>query len=366
MTPQLPAASPPALSALCAGLARWLLVAAALGAVTAASEPLIWLFKFGIDALGASAAIFMRLTLLNFLDAAAMLVVLALGHWLVTPRVGRPGFFRLALLVFAVAVAGLSVFSASYGVRFDGAPVSALDHPYQAQQHLTFALLFVIAFEFSARSRAAGEALHATSLQRLALEREMASAQLQLLQAQVEPHFLFNTLANLRRLVRTDRSAARAMLGDLMRYLETALPRLRDERSTLAREVALVRAYLAVHQVRMGARLRVEIDVPDALGERDVPPMALLTLVENALKHGVQPLVEGATVRVAAQVLRGQLLLTVADTGQGMGSGSGSGSGLANLRARLRALYGGAASLTLQVNEPRGVIASIALPEPGV
>ena len=364
MPPQLaPAHVNPSASllALCTALGRALLVAAALAAVTAVSEPLIWLSKFGVSAVGAGVAAFVRIGVLNFFDAAAMLMVLVLGHRLVTPRVGRPNALRLALLVLAVAIVGLSVFSASYDTRFDGELPSAVDHPYQAQQHLSFALLFVIAFEYTARSRAASEALHATSLQRMALERELAGAQLQLLQAQVEPHFLFNTLANLRRLVRTDRGAARAMLADLMRYLEVALPRLRDERSTLARETALVRAYLAVHQVRMG----VEIDVPDALGEREVPPMVLLTLVENALKHGVQPLVEGATVRVSAQLQRGQLLLSVADTGQGMGSSSGSGSGLANLRARLKALYGSAASLTLQVNEPRGVIASVALPEPG-
>ena len=153
------------------------------------------------------------------------------------------------------------------------------------------------------------------------------------------------------------------MLADLLRYLEEALPALRDENSTLGREAGLVRAYLAVHQVRMGARLRTEFDIPAALFDRPVPPMVLLTLVENALKHGLQPMVDGGSVQVAARTEGGRLALTVADTGRGMGSGSGHGTGLANLRARLKAMYGAAASLSLAVNEPRGVVVTVTLPE---
>ena len=133
-----------------------------------------------------------------------------------------------------------------------------------------------------------------------ALQSELAAGRLQLLQAQIEPHFLFNSLANVRRLLRTDGGAGRAMLADLLRYLESALPRLRDDQPTLEREVEIVRAFLGVHQVRMGPRLQVDIDVPQALGDRIVPPMMLLTLVENALKHGLQPLLEGGSIRIGA------------------------------------------------------------------
>jgi Histidine kinase len=349
--------------ALAPALARAMKLAAVIAMVTAIAEPLIWVSKFGLAALAGGLLAFVATTVLNFLDTAAMLAVLVIGHHWVTCSEGRKLPAPLAGLVAAVTWAGLLVYAATFGLRFDGEQWSWREVPLQIQQHLTFALLFVTAYEYTARSRGATDALHGTQLQSLALDRELAAAQLQLLQAQVEPQFLFNTLANLRRLVRTERGAARAMLADLLRYLEVALPRLRDERSTLARELVLVRAYLAVHQVRMGTRLRTEFDVPDELGERDIPPMVLLTLVENALKHGVQPLVEGATVRVAATLQGDRLLLSVADTGAGMGSGSGSGSGLANLRARLKALYGGAASLTLQVNEPRGVVASVSLPQ---
>jgi LytS/YehU family sensor histidine kinase len=229
--------------------------------------------------------------------------------------------------------------------------------------NIALASLLVAAHAFAERSHAAAGALHGAELRRLGLTRELDSARLQLLQAQVEPHFLFNALANVRRLLRTDADAARTLLGDLLRYLQEALPALRDEHTTLAREAELVRAFLAVHQVRMGPRLQAHIHIPPELATRTVPPMVLLTLVENALKHGLQPLVDGGSVVVSARAENGRLTLTVADTGRGMGSGSGGGTGLANLRARLKSLHGGAASLSLAVNLPRGVVATVVLPD---
>ena len=238
--------------------------------------------------------------------------------------------------------------------------------PYVLQWQVMVVGLLLAAQEFRWRSRRAASSLEHSADTRATLQRDLAQARLQLLQAQVEPHFLFNSLANLRRLVRTDGAAAQAMLGDLLVYLREALPRLRDERSTLASETELARAYLAVHRVRMGARLQVQIDVPAALGAAEVPTMPLLTLVENAIKHGLQPVVEGGSIRISAE-LQGsapaqQLLLRVADTGQGMGSGLGHGTGLANLRARLRAMFGPAATLALHVNEPRGVVVTVSMP----
>jgi signal transduction histidine kinase len=229
----------------------------------------------------------------------------------------------------------------------------------------TLAVLLVLAHSFAQRSQAASHALHSAGLQRLALTRDVDAAQLQLLQAQGEPHFLFNALANVRRLLRTDRAAAHQLLTDLLHYLHMALPALRVEHSTLGREADLVRAFLAVYQVRMGARLRFDVQVPAALAAHPLPPMLLLTLVENALKHGLAPLVEGGSVHVAARADGARLVLTVADTGCGMGSSSGTGTGLANLRARLRSVYGHQASLALAVNEPRGVVATVVVPQLG-
>jgi LytS/YehU family sensor histidine kinase len=113
----------------------------------------------------------------------------------------------------------------------------------------------------------------------------------------------------------------------------------------------------------MGARLTVDVDVPTALGPRQMPPMMLLTLVENSLKHGLNRLPEGGLIRVAASASAGRLTVSVSDTGRGLVPGSGGGTGLANIRGRLRATYGSAASLTLQLNQPRGVVATIVLPE---
>ena len=217
--------------------------------------------------------------------------------------------------------------------------------------------------EFVRHRQRAADALHAEQLRRVDLDGRLAAGRLQVLLAQIEPHFLFNSLANLRRLLRIDGAAGQAMLADLMRYLEVVLPRMRAAHSTLGREAELVRAFLAVHQVRMGARLQVEVDVPAPLEPVPMPPMMLLTLVENALKHGLNPLPEGGTIRVAASATDGTLTVSVADTGRGLVPGSGGGTGLANIRGRLRATYGAAASLSLQLNQPRGVVATIVLPE---
>lgn len=227
---------------------------------------------------------------------------------------------------------------------------------------VVIAVLVAVLAEYRRGYLEAAAALHQTAVDRMRLQGELAAGRLQVLQAQIEPHFLFNSLANVRRLLRVDGPAGRAMLDDLLRYLESALPRLRDDTPTLGREVEITRAFLGVHQVRMGSRLAVEFDIPAATAEQVVPPMMLLTLVENALKHGIQPLPEGGRIRVAATTGDGRLRLCVADTGRGLVFGQGSGTGLANVRARLKSMYGSDAALSLQMNEPHGVVATIELP----
>jgi len=300
----------------------------------------------------------------HFIASCAMLSIVVAGYRRIQRGAG-PTAGRLAVLIFAsgnaaVLIYAIVVFSERNQIEYFrelGSFGGLLLWNY------SLATLIVLAHHFSQRSRSAAAALGDAEMRRIGLEREAANARLALLQAQVEPHFIFNALANVRRLLRTDADAGRTLLTDLLRYLEEALPHLRDEHTTLAREAELVRAYLAVHQVRMGPRLRAEIDVPPALAGRSVPPMVLLTLVENALKHGLQPMVEGGSVRVSARSEGGRLVLTVADTGRGMGSGSGHGTGLANVRARLKQMYGAEASLALAVNEPQGVVATITLPD---
>jgi len=192
------------------------------------------------------------------------------------------------------------------------------------------------------RALAAADLLHAEQIEQAALTRRMLEARLQVMRAQIEPHFLFNTLANVKRLCRNDVDDGITMLDNLIRYLRAALPRLRDERTTLGQEVDLVQAYLAVLKIRMGARLSYEIRVPTALRDEPFPPMMLLTLAENAVKHGINPAARGGSIIVVASTRGGLLEIEVADSGVGFGAAAtgGTGIGLANTRARLKQFYG--------------------------
>src|SRR5262249_26533238 len=152
------------------------------------------------------------------------------------------------------------------------------------------------------------EAARRAEIDRVAFEREMAGARLQVLQAQVEPHFLFNTLANVRRLYGEDHAAGRTMLEKLMRYLEVALPSMRDDATTLERDSELTEAYLHIQRIRIGRRLGFSIDIPPQLRAYRVPPMMLLTLVENAVKHGVNPSPSGGIIRITARAEGDELI----------------------------------------------------------
>jgi LytS/YehU family sensor histidine kinase len=206
--------------------------------------------------------------------------------------------------------------------------------------------------------------LHRAEAERQQLEKNVLEARLQLMQAQVEPHFLFNTLANVQHLVEADPAAATRMLESLIQYLRAALPQMRESTTTLGREVDMARAFLDIHRVRMGTRLEYRIDVPAALRSLTFPPMMLITLVENALKHGVDPCCECGTVLVRAAEHEGRLRVSVTDTGEGIIPKKGGGVGLTNIRERLKTRYGGGAALVLEENTPRGVVASIEVPLP--
>ena len=194
------------------------------------------------------------------------------------------------------------------------------------------------------------------------LEKNVLEAQLQLMQAQVEPHFLFNTLANVQHLVETDPASASSVLESLIQYLRAALPQMREGATNLGREVDMARAFLEIHRVRMGSRLDFAIEVPEDLKCRTFPPMMLISLVENAIKHGVDPCCECGTITIRAEEGEGRLRVSVADTGEGVKPKTGGGVGLTNIRERLKALYGSSARLVMEENAPRGVVASIEVP----
>jgi signal transduction histidine kinase len=194
------------------------------------------------------------------------------------------------------------------------------------------------------------------------LERGRIEAQLKLLQAQIEPHFLFNTLANLDALIATDPKRARVMLAHLNDYLRATLAAARKAHSSLGEEFALLRNYLEVLSIRMGPRLQFELALPEPLAAREVPPMLLQPLVENAIKHGLEPKVEGGKVRVSASEASGRLVLEVADNGLGQPASGGAGVGLANLRERLAAAFAGAATVQAGANPAGGYTVTLTLP----
>lgn len=185
---------------------------------------------------------------------------------------------------------------------------------------------------------------------------------LALLQAQVETHFLFNTLAHVRAQMTSDPSAAKDMLDALVEYLRTASKQLRSISSTLDDERRLITGYLTVMQYRLGNRLQFHIDIPEALRSAACLPGVLLPLVENAIKHGLEPSPQGGSITVSAQQDGNFVRVDVVDTGLGFGASSGSGLGVANLKERLMDCYGTQAGLSLEMGTPSGVVARVRFP----
>jgi LytS/YehU family sensor histidine kinase len=200
-------------------------------------------------------------------------------------------------------------------------------------------------------------------LERSELERNALDARLRLLQAQVEPHFLFNTLANVQALVDVGSPQAPKVLASLIAYLRAAVPRMHETGTTLGQELELVRAYLDLMKMRMPDRLDFALHVDPAASAQRCPPMTLLTLVENAVRHGIDPKEDGGRIDIEVRESRGRCVIRVTDTGLGLKStGGGLGTGLATLRERLQLAFGDEARLDLRAVEPHGVCAEIDLP----
>ncbi|WP_296946404.1 sensor histidine kinase [uncultured Massilia sp.] len=195
------------------------------------------------------------------------------------------------------------------------------------------------------------------------LERRLMEARMAALQAQVEPHFLFNTLALIGQLIETDQQEAARVHAHLIEYLRSTLPQMRARGGgTLGKQVELSRAYLAIMQARMKERLQVRFEVPDFLSSAPFPPMMLQTLIENAIKHGLEPKIAGGTVAVRAFVVDATLHVEVCDDGVGIDPHADDGVGLANIRERLQLLYGGQAALSIAMPAAGGACATITLP----
>ena len=291
--------------------------------------------------------------------ALSIALALVLGGRAPVRTLGMRSLVLVAAIVFG-ATAGELVL-----VAFDapGAPGDARSVFGRALRWSVVAGSVAAMFFIWQRTADARAAMQATELRRAQMERQIAQSRLQMLRSQIEPHFLFNTLATVRRLHHTEPAQGAQLLTHFLDYLRLTLPTLHDEGATLGQEIDLVQAYLGVVAVRMSGRLQVSFEVPDELRACEFPALSIATLVENAVKHGIAPAPAGGAIRVQARRIGATLEVSVADTGIGFSGSGGSGIGLANIRARLHTLYGDAGVLTLEANEPNGVRACIRLPE---
>lgn len=224
-------------------------------------------------------------------------------------------------------------------------------------------VLFVMRMFARAQQRAEQKADAAVAVaDHETLQRQIVEARLQLLQAQVEPHFLFNTLAAVEHLIETAPARAAQMQRHLIEYLRAALPRMRQQSATLGQEIELCVSYLKIMQMRMEERLQFEVAVPAGLSSASFPPMMIQSLVENSIRHGLEPKPEGGSINLHAEVRDGKLCVTVEDTGMGFSTAAPAGIGLANIRERLQQLFGAAATLVIEPGQTRGTRATIAVP----
>jgi len=227
----------------------------------------------------------------------------------------------------------------------------------------------IIKITYKGQLKAQQQAAQATEVaESEQLKRQVVEARMAAMQAQVEPHFLFNTLASIDHLIETDPPRASIMQKNLIALLRASMPTMREANNggprDLGREMAVIRPYLEILKVRMEERLATRIDVPDGLLSAEFPSMMIQSMVENAIKHGLEPKPEGGELSIKAEIVHGKLAVTVADTGLGFGKAAtaGTGVGLANIRERLALLYGGKATLSVAENKPTGTVVTIAVP----
>lgn len=230
-----------------------------------------------------------------------------------------------------------------------------------------FFVVYVVAatlvFHSRHRFEASRELAQQERIKRLSVEKEAIEGNLRLLQAQIEPHFLFNTLSNILSLIDTDPGKGKSMLANLIQYLRTSLSRTSPAVTTLGQEINIIRAYLDIQKIRMSERLRFVFEIPERMLHYPLPPMLLQPLVENAVKHGIEPRIEGGEITIRALVKDEAMRIEISDTGKGFSSCYEPGIGIENVRERIKLLYGERGCLILQENGSRGITAIIEVPK---
>lgn len=352
MTPALPPGPPPAAQGWPRALPeRRQLAGVVLGAIVAAAVLKPVTFNRYDELLGET--LFVGLMLLFVFTAAAAWRQRWLPRWAA----------QFAAVTLAAVVSPLIVQLVTF--RGDFAAFAASRH--HVIGYVLIAVIATIVGTVFAALALRGERARAERLQfaleRETLERQAADARLALLTAQVQPHFLLNTLANVQALVESGSPQAVPVFRSLIEYLRACMPRLQQPDATLADEERLVRAYLEVMHMRIPDRLAFRVDIAPELRALRFPPMALLTLVENAVRHGIDPACDGGRIEVgAARTDANTVCLWVVDTGAGLSPQAPEGHGLANLKARLRAFFGESAQVELSEQSPSGVRADIRIP----
>ncbi len=282
--------------------------------------------------------------------------------------------FRFVLVAVAIVFVGAFIAGTAIDIVHGREPLSWLFNSAKLRHIVTgalvFAFLYVLLFALITKLRnreyAALTARLEAEARQSELSRQLAESKLKLLQLQIEPHFLFNTLGSAQQLAERSAPAAARLIADLIRFLRASTPTLREDTTTLAQDATLVGAYLGIMKARLAGRLDYAIDIGNDLGACRIPPGLLITLVENAIKHGIEPSSEGGRISLTAarvsDALGERLCITVADTGAGVCTVPGQGIGLANIRERLALVYHGRAQLVLTPKAPRGFVACLELP----
>lgn len=291
---------------------------------------------------------------LSYGISLALLLNLALIGWPLAPVWLTAGLAIVVGLGLGTSVMLLEVHG-SFAAAFQ-------EQPQQLLGNLAIGLIFSFTIGYFFYSHYLTQKLKA---EKSAKEKNLALSQLQLLQSQIEPHFLFNTLSNIQVLIKTKPDQAQQMIQALTALLRANLSQVRSDTAPLKQELDLVTAYLKIQQLRMGDRLSWEILCPASLTQHPLPPLLLQPLVENAIKHGLETLPEGGHLLIRAQILDDRLQLNVKDNGCGFqqqASTSGQGLGLTNVRQRLALLYGPLAELHLGQPQEGGTDVQLNLP----
>ena len=294
-----------------------------------------------------------------------------LAMMLIGPLLRRINKLPLSAVIACYTVFGFIVTQLAYvGIFYFNDPSGGVKWNFGTEYYIsTLALSFLISLILSVSYRArirglqreAGIARESERLQ--VVQRQAAQANLRALQAQIEPHFLFNTLANVVGLIHPQPDKAKVMLEQFIVYLRATLSATREEHSTLGSEFEMMKNFLAILQIRMGERLQVRFDLPADLADMPIPPMLLQPLVENSIKHGLEPKIEGGEVTLSVKRVGGGIAITIADTGLGFQDSKSNGIGLKNVSERVKQLYGNAGSLSIEDNQPCGTRITILIPE---